>query len=449
MMCFVSMPQIHDRLNAGPCSAVEDVFLPYMCDERHPADLVVFFFEHDVRFYERDDLPIREWLPLVAGEAVEQERATMEVIPEGSEPRAKGPRTDAGASRPAASQRFGSAQRPRNSRRPESVASQELMDLVTIMNVAGRRGCGDIVWLGWNAGQPSAPADPKKDKASSKLAYGSQAIAWTPAGARRILGLIMHARSQHFDGWLKGVICSDEDLRLRSSYVVPAIGGFSGQHQSLNMQAGASRPASWGRKWTREGTNDVNCRIDDVEPRWLAHLRSKGGAEWLQKLELPCLTDECFWKTQAPPTHPHDKDALWQALLRERSWIDGAGWWVGPFSEAARAHYSEPPWKGAYRGKGWSDEDIVRSLAKSDYWRQLQERPAEPLARLGFPAAPISRLANELATANLQGGAMMTTHGTRQDRDARQYKEAYLQRFFAEPGQQAWRTPKQSAHSFL
>ena len=211
MMCVVGMRQFRVFLHIGPCSLVEDVFLPYMCDPRHPPDLVVFFFEHDFRFYERDDLSLREWLPLVAGDAVAQEQPTVEVIPEGAGPRSKGPRTDAGASRPAASQTFGSAQRPRNARGPQTVASQELMDLVTIMNIAGRRGCGEIVWLGWNAGQATAPADPKKDINSSKLSYGSQAIAWTPAGARHILDLIQHARGQHFDCWLKERICADED----------------------------------------------------------------------------------------------------------------------------------------------------------------------------------------------------------------------------------------------
>jgi hypothetical protein len=52
-----------------PCPAsVQDVFLPYCQDVRHPKDTLIFYVEHDFRFHERDDQPPAEWLPLVAGE---------------------------------------------------------------------------------------------------------------------------------------------------------------------------------------------------------------------------------------------------------------------------------------------------------------------------------------------------------------------------------------------
>ena len=229
------------------------------------------------------------------------------------------------------------------------------------------------------------------------------------------------------------------------SYVVPPIGGYSGQHQSMNVAS--SRPAPWQEKWSQGGTNPFNATDGKQWPEQhaLAVFGRKGPLEPLMKLSLTPTGAAPFWKTRRPPGGPFEPDIRRRTAQRMRGWITEkeAARWLGPFFQSRPPWWQQPHWKGRPKGgaaRPPTTEEILQILPPEDYWKNLQYDPCGPPSLGGQTAVdcPISALAWELACHPDRD----PEHLQHNERAARMYRFArllYCKRYFVlERGQVLW-----------
>ena len=85
------------------------------------------------------------------------------------------------------------------------LVSSEPFEFVQAATRANRLGHGEIIWAGWN-GNGGA-----KGAKASQVAYGSQFVAYTRMGAHALLEKMDGIRPEHWDMFLKRVLCSATD----------------------------------------------------------------------------------------------------------------------------------------------------------------------------------------------------------------------------------------------
>ena len=133
-----------------------------MLDPRFPDDTLFLTFEQDYRWYERDCLPVKEWLPACLYVTKEEQQegpgqgskasssgsaAREPELLVGPRPGRFDPETGFDFMRlPMVHKTMGSV---KATQLPGCV-SPELFDLVATCNLAARAGHGNVVWFGYN-----------------------------------------------------------------------------------------------------------------------------------------------------------------------------------------------------------------------------------------------------------------------------------------------------------
>ena len=267
-----------------------------MLSSRVPDDTLFLYFEADFRFHAQDCMDPTEWLPFLSPEPVA--------------------RVD----------RFSGTAHWKFT---EGQCSPELLDVVRICTEAHRHGYGECVWLSWNAAETGST----KRRNLHKIQYGSQAVAFTKAGAERFLSMMEGKKPEHFDLWLKRML-KEGDPFVPASYVQPPIGGFT-THRSDNLK-GESRESSWSEPWALEGSGRE--KQSNGEGRRLLKLRDWEGQE-IAKLEFH--TDRrALWLTENPPTTARPDDCMSYLLKEVLGWMTPRGEYTGPWKGQK---YSDPP----------------------------------------------------------------------------------------------------------
>ena len=167
--------------------------------------------------------------------------------------------------------------------------SQFLLDVVDIANTAARNGCGDFVWLGWDASHWTGGAEEKQTWKIRKESptSGAHLSIMTTKGARFLMEKIKASElpkghmGHQFIYWLlryqgMGGLPNPE---FGACYIVPPLGGYM-SHKTTWMRQGreANLLSHWAAKWMQEGsrTEDFKGRI---KTRKLVHYREEGRPE--------------------------------------------------------------------------------------------------------------------------------------------------------------------------
>ena len=404
-----------------------------------------------MRFRHWEDMPVKEWLPVVAGTVAERsqellmdEAATMAGA---SSPASSGRRAPLPSDAPGLAQRFGGLAQQRRDEDVRHEVSVVLEDCVGACNLASRNGHGDVVWLSW-CGGPTGPCK-KKSYRSTHVHNGSTLLAFTRRGVELLRDRMRQKDPGHIDLVIKEILLTDPELNACSSYCLPSMGGFSEQHISMNM-GGEVRHAPWIQNWCPGGTNPLNCQPGRSCSRALVRFVSGGVPPEIVELDLPARDRKYLWRTLAPPAGPREDETMAEMCAR-RGWWSPRGW-QGPFFQTVPRWWHESPQKGKGKGRGGKGKrgrvwqpvaqvdraEQLRSLPPGDYWRSLQEDPFGRVCINGV-TKPISRLAYELACSEMDppapGAPQVTEKAQRELRGAR---AAYLERYF-------WTGPEEEA----
>ena len=326
----------------------QDIGFPFMLDPRFPEDTLFLTFEQDFRWYERDCLPVKEWLPAclcLAKDELEggpaQEGAAGSSGSAVREPEMRvGPRP--GRFDPEAEfdfLRLPMVHKAMGSVKPTQLAgavSPELFELVATCNLAKRAGHGEVVWFGYNC------SDNPRSGAVERVAFGSQGVAFTKEAARPLLQILQLDTPQLFDLWLNNHLNKDfqkvENQPIealgRSCFIVPPLGGFY-EHET-DIEGGRVRPSLFGAYWAQEGSVGA-ARPTDV-PRKLFKWAGQDNPRKYGKLlmRLPPNFDHTnmnlFWKTMLPPKSYEREDMRYMEVLRSLGYLatDGSGKYWGP-----------------------------------------------------------------------------------------------------------------------
>ena len=192
--------------------------------------------------------------------------------------------------------------------------SKFLLDVLDIAAIAGRRGCGDFVWLAWDASHWTGGAEEKKSwkVRQESPTSGAHLSIMTAKGARFLMqqmkaGKLPKGHMGHqFIFWLKHFqgLSSRPNPHFGASYIVPPLGGYM-SHDTTWMKLGkqARLDSHWNAKWMQEGsrTEDLKGRS---KVRKLVHYREKGHCETLCEVHLP-LEEHQWWTTEAPEGLPN------------------------------------------------------------------------------------------------------------------------------------------------
>ena len=430
-----------------------------MMDDVHPDDQLFLYFEHDFRFYERDDLPPAEWAQLLEGvsfasstddPAATAASSSSNVPPGGAVRPPAGDTADAptaAAERPRKRDRraphgavsgppsIAGMQRPQGETVIEGIAeiSPELVDLVCICNEAARHNVGNFVWLGWNA--DFAEKKDQKVKRPDSIMYGSQCIAFTKSGARDFLELMGQYGPAHIDLWFLCRLVGNELLqrRIGASYCIPPIGGYSDKHVSMNLK-GERRLSCWRKFWAQEGVRErphaTALHGGPYRPRYLAGWTSKGPARWIVDIPLACDLSRYIWLTEAGPLSPLriDGDGVLYTMLRHRGWVlTQTGQWTGPFDRRDGTFGWWPDREKTVSDGNIQPWDAWWNLPELNEWRSLQERPAE-LSPMSTENCVLSRMLAALVCEPLEPREEPSTDRSRRARFRR--VKHYTQRCF-------------------
>ena len=436
-----------------------------MCDDALCPDTLFFYFEYDYRFYKRDDLTLKEWLPLCVSQAPGgvQEAFAVEGHATASSstgqdlrqgPRTGAMRTDGGRGgqgvsshkrlrrgqseearpSPSESSMWGLSmegfERPQGHEMPDvghSVAP-ELCDLVALCNAADSVGRGNMVWLGWNAG---FAGEVKKKPTDKTFQFGSHCVAFTKKGAQALLEHMENSKATHIDLWLRDVVSTGNNQeKIGACIVHPAVGSYGAQHVSMNLK-GARRASAWGHTWCQEGTREHPSALG---PNGLPYV-VRGIYGWTKNNNPPLLQEvpllgqlhRWFWRTQLPPQKLSSEDAVWRRMLANRQWLWDTGQWRGPFGD--KDHFACFPGMNVAEAADETPHDLWWKLKPENRWRQLQENPEGVVFDLNYWEGKLTRVASELVTTP----RIFHDRGPpteRANRHHRQTLQLYRRRFF-------------------
>ena len=191
--------------------------------------------------------------------------------------------------------------------------SQFLLDVVDIANTAARNGCGDFVWLGWDASHWTGGAEEKQTWKIRKESptSGAHLSLMTTKGARFLMDKIVADQlpkghmGHQFIFWLMQFQgdARRPNPKFGASYIVPPLGGYM-THNTTWMKHGrqANLKSHWNAKWMQEGTRTEDFK-GRTKVRRLVHYREKGHCEEICQVSLPLL-EEQWWYTDAPEDLP-------------------------------------------------------------------------------------------------------------------------------------------------
>ena len=398
----VPPPQRFGGLVIGPRShqQSQDVGFPFMLDPRFPEDTLFLTFEQDFRWYERDCLPVKEWLPTCLWVSKKEQQEGPEqggkASSSGSAARESVMQVGPQAGRFDPETTFNFMQLPMvhktmGSVKPSQLAgrvSPELFELVTTCNLAKRAGHGNVVWFGYNC------SDNPKSGAVERVAFGSQGVAFTKDAVRPLLQILQLDTPQLFDLWLNNHLNKDFhkvenhpiDALGRSCFIVPPLGGFY-EHET-DIAGGKVRPSLFGAWWGQEGS--VGAARPTDTPRRLFKWAGQDNPKKYGKLcmRLPPLFEHTnmnlFWKTMLPPKSYERADTRFVEVLSSLGYLadDGSGRYWGPplgFEEG---------WKWSEKkGGGWEFKQEPSSKAireRPDACRFDHEDPSTHLTLLGM-----------------------------------------------------------------
>lgn len=170
-------------------------------------------------------------------------------------------------------------------------------DLVSIVTLASRTGCGDLVWLTWQPGQEARP------KPVNKIRSGAMLIALTRDAARAILAAVLEGAvpEGHWDNKLLAWLQAGGLARW--SYITPPIGNYRSHVSGCERQyATAPRPSCWSYGWCVPGTR----RREDpmLRDKWLCVMHARAPMEWKVQVDLDKLFHILDWRVRwAVPGH--------------------------------------------------------------------------------------------------------------------------------------------------
>ena len=319
-----------------------------MLDPRFPDDTLFLTFEQDYRWYERDCLPVKEWLPACLYVTKEEQQggpgqgskasssgsaAREPELLVGPRPGRFDPETGFDFMRlPMVHKTMGSV---KATQLPGCV-SPELFDLVATCNLAARAGHGNVVWFGYNC------SDNRRSGATERVAFGSQGVAFTKPAAHVLRQMLDLDSPQLFDLWLNNIMNKDFqkvanhpiEALGRSCFIVPPLGGFY-EHET-DIEGGAVRPSLFGAYWGQEGSVGA-VRPTDVPRRlfrWpgMEDTRKYGK----QLMRLPPVFEHTntrlYWKTMLPPKSYERTDPRFVEVLNSLGYLatDGSDAYWGP-----------------------------------------------------------------------------------------------------------------------
>jgi len=195
---------------------------------------------------------------------------------------------------------------------PECPPSQELLDVVSIVNQAHRHGGrGNIVWFCWEG------ATSEKGRKWMPC-HGTTFLAITVEGAKKFAEHLETVAPAHLDVILsRWLIAAGPENTVGASFVWPSCGSYA-QHMS-GIEPNLFRESTWNARHVQEGFRR------GAEKRYICGFRPKEGPEWLAET----VYDQPDWRTTRPPVEWCSPEYYW--MLKQREWIDWKGAWVGPW----------------------------------------------------------------------------------------------------------------------
>ena len=200
---------------------------------------------------------------------------------------------------------------------PECEPSQELLDVVGIVNQAHRLGGrGNIVWFCWEG------ASSVKGRRWMP-SHGTTFLAITVEGAKRFAQHLETVEPAHLDVILsRWLIAAGPENTVGASFVWPSCGSYA-QHMS-GIETNLLRESTWKARHVQEGFRP------GPDKRWICGFRPSEGPEWLAQT----VYDQPDWRTTMPPVKWCSPKYFW--MLKRREWIDSEGEWVGPWWKTQR-----------------------------------------------------------------------------------------------------------------
>ena len=308
----------HDRV-WGLSAWLQDHFLPYCADPRHPGDSFFIICEEDFRLTKRDSeaMPCTQ---LAEARRIVQEADVDEVFDpyviydimdedvfvssdEIFNLREKAGKADPNAQYTFAdgtgmskewSKSFGQFFTKHTAPGPARHVPEALADLVKIAICADRNGVGDFIWYSWEGSN--------KRGSRSRPMHGATMIGISVEGARKLLSLMSSGRlaKGHADLVLRNYM-EQHGKEFKACYCYPSVGHYQ-SHISGCAKGLGWRQNHWDRTWIQEGT-----RKNPVQPtnwaapnehRYLVHFRDSGVSDWITQVMLPePLGAELRWLT--------------------------------------------------------------------------------------------------------------------------------------------------------
>ena len=419
--------------------------LPYILDERHPADTWFLVFEQDHRFYKRDEIPVARWLNAVGrGKAHRADEAMEEAVQaeknleaglqacgrpfrrppkpdkgdkaEEGEEQGKGEGEEAGeeptlsAAAPAEDppkaaeassdymDRLGmpsagfkraygtwEAGVQKDVRKKDS--TPELRDLVVVATQAERVKHGDLVWYCWCG-------DTGRGGRNLVVSHGSMCIGLGKNAARQLRQVFQEVQPYHADLVIKKA-CETGKVK-ECSYVSPAVGSFA-THKSAIIKG--QRKSEFDAEWASEGV----CPEYGDRPKKLMAFTTKGPLKVLKTLSFSnCRA--LWWKTFEPPRSIEELPNNVVYVLQRRGWMDpDTGEWWGPSKGKASGKSSSDDPFGVQKGKGGDGKKGVgknkgkgKRACRGREYDLLRERPATRTNLSGEPS-PVPLFVLEVA----------------------------------------------------
>jgi len=167
---------------------------------------------------------------------------------------------------------------------PVGDPSQELLDVIGIVNQAHRLGRGNIVWFCWEG---SSTGKGRKWMPS----HASTFLAITVEGAKKFAVHLQRTPPTHLDVILSRWLIDDGEANtIGGSFVWPSCGSYAG-HMS-GIENNLFRESTWRAGHVQDGFRPGEKK------RYIAGFRPSGGPEWVAET----VYEQPDWITTMPPS---------------------------------------------------------------------------------------------------------------------------------------------------
>ena len=187
-----------------------------------------------------------------------------------------------------------------------------LNDICRYLTRAHEVRMGDVVWFGWNCGQPGEPV-----KSDTRMSFGSQFICYSVQGARIIKGALTCGQvpQGHWDLSLRHFLQSGKTC-IEYAFFWPPMGCFTSHASGCDPKKhGELRLGSEKESWVCFGTRQAH----DVKRRekWLCHLYKKHSMNWKHEVTDVVDQPQYLWKTFCPLEY---RETVSFGFLRNPEW---------------------------------------------------------------------------------------------------------------------------------